>query len=139
MQATAKIVSNAFHNANYAFALLTLRNADPMPASARRISVANATTHLIVKIGRKMSTIREPLEPKVDVHGCQRVNCCTALLRNSRLAIGVNGSARGELDSALFLRRGELLPPSLAALLPMSALGQTRAQVFVRVLNCTNS
>jgi hypothetical protein len=78
VNATTEIVSNQFHNAPYAFALLTLRNAHSRRASARRISVANATTHLVVKIGREKSTIREPLEPKVDVRSCQCVNCCGA-------------------------------------------------------------
>lgn len=63
VKATAKIVINQFHNANYAFALLTLRNAHSMGSFARQILVANATTHLIVNIGPEMSTIREHLEP----------------------------------------------------------------------------
>jgi len=93
VEATAKIVSNQFHNANYAFALLTLRNAHSMRVSARQILVASATTHLIVKIGREMSTIREHLEPKVDAHNCQCVNCCGAFLKVFRLAITANGSS----------------------------------------------
>ena len=90
MKATAKIVSNQFHNRYYAFAIFTVRSAHSRLTSARRISVANATTQLIVKIDCEMSTIREPLEPKVDVQGCHYVNCCTALLRVSWLAINVN-------------------------------------------------
>jgi hypothetical protein len=42
-----------------------------MRASARQILVANATTHLIVKIGLEMSTIREHPEPKVEAQGCR--------------------------------------------------------------------
>jgi hypothetical protein len=97
---TAKIVSNQFHNAHYAFALLTTRCAHSRRTTARRNSVANATTHLIVKIGREMSTIREPLEPKVDVHNCQCVNCCGAFLKVFRLAITANESTHDVLQIA---------------------------------------
>jgi hypothetical protein len=92
VKASGKIVSNQFHNRYYAFAILTTRCACSMRNFARRISVANATVQLIVNINPEMSTSREPLKPKVDVHDCQCVNCCTALLRNSRLAINVIAS-----------------------------------------------
>ena len=95
VKATAKIVLNAFHNANYAFAILTLRKADCMRASAREISVANVTMRLIVKIGSEMSTVREHLEPKVDVHSCQSVNCCGAFLKVFWSAINVNEPSFG--------------------------------------------
>jgi hypothetical protein len=91
VKAATKIVINQFHNANYAFAILTLRNAHSMLAFARQISVANATTQLIVKIEPEMGTIREHLELKVDIYRCQSMNCCTALLRNIRLAFSANG------------------------------------------------
>jgi nitroreductase len=55
-----------FHNRYYAFAILTVRSAHSMRVSARSILVANATVHVIVKIGLEMSTIREHSEPKVD-------------------------------------------------------------------------
>jgi hypothetical protein len=95
VKATAKIVSNQFHNANYAFAILTLTSAHYMRVSARQISVANATAHLIVKIGREMSTIREHLEPKVDVRSCQSVNCCGAFLKVFWSTITINGRSFG--------------------------------------------
>jgi hypothetical protein len=93
VKATAKIVSNQFHNANYAFAILTTRYAHSARISAHRILVSNATTHLIVKIDFEMSTIREHLEPKVDAQGCRTVNCCGAFLKVFRLAITGNGAS----------------------------------------------
>jgi hypothetical protein len=66
-----------------------------MRVSARQISVANPITHLIVKINFEMSTIREHLEPKVDVHSCQSVNCCGAFLKVFWSAITVNERSFG--------------------------------------------
>ena len=57
---------------------------------ARKISPASTAAQLMVKIDPKMSTIREPLELKVDAQGYRYVNCCTALLRVWWLAIYVN-------------------------------------------------
>jgi hypothetical protein len=90
VKATAKIVGNQFHNANYAFAILTLTSAHSMLVSARQISVAKATTQLIVKIESEMSTIREQPKPNVDARGCRTVNCCGAFLKVFWLAISVN-------------------------------------------------
>ena len=104
-QGVANGQRSAFRNAYYAFAILTTRCAHSRRTSARRISVANATTHLIVKIGREMSTIREPLEPKVDVHNCQGVNCCSAFLKVFRLAITANESVCRSVDCCQFERR----------------------------------
>ena len=94
---TAKIVSNQFHNRYYAFAILTLRNAHCVLVSARQISVANATMRLTIKPEPKMSTIREHLEPKVDVNSCRTINCCSAFLRDMRLAITANDPLKDRL------------------------------------------
>jgi hypothetical protein len=92
MKAKTKIVSNQFHNRHYAFVILTLRSSNSMPVTARQILVANATSHLIVKIDVEMSTTREHPEPKVDAQGCRPLNCCGAFLKVFRLAITGNGA-----------------------------------------------
>ena len=55
---TSKTVSNQFHNANYAFAILTLRNAHCVLVFAHEISPASTAARLIASYVRVSSAFR---------------------------------------------------------------------------------